>query len=323
MSGLDKRYQVFVSSTYEDLVEERQAVMHALLELDCIPSGMELFPAADDDQWTLIKRVIDDCDYYIVVIAGKCGSIGPTGISYTRMEYEYAVSKNKPVIAFLHKDISQLTGKKLETEDPAKKKLLEEFRVLAQQKMCKYWTNKDELGSVVSRSLVQQIKIKPAVGWVRANLVADESAAQEILKLRRKVEELEKLLPEGTFVRPEIRSTDYFKKLVEKYPRNAIQEAWACLEQAVQYAITTHDLDLQQNFHGNISRLIGHGDLPRNDVEELNQYYLVSEQAKVIPDFKITTTEALVKIEAMLRYARVLVEKCDGVWAVRNDLIVS
>lgn len=79
MSGLDKRYQVFVSSTYEDLVEERQAVMHALLELDCIPSGMELFPAADDDQWTLIKRVIDDCDYYIVVIAGKCGSMFGTG----------------------------------------------------------------------------------------------------------------------------------------------------------------------------------------------------------------------------------------------------
>jgi len=62
-------------------------------------------------------------------------------------------------------------------------------------------------------------------------------------------------------------------------------------------------------------------DKPRSG--ELNQYYLVSGQAKMISDFKITTTEALVKIEAMLRYARVLVEKCDGVWAVRNDLTVS
>ena len=53
---MDKRYQVFVSSTYEDLQEERQQVMQALLELDCIPSGMELFPAANDDQWTLIKK---------------------------------------------------------------------------------------------------------------------------------------------------------------------------------------------------------------------------------------------------------------------------
>ena len=41
----EKRYQVFVSSTYEDLQEERREVMQALLELDCIPAGMELFPA--------------------------------------------------------------------------------------------------------------------------------------------------------------------------------------------------------------------------------------------------------------------------------------
>ena len=90
---MDKRYQVFVSSTYEDLNAERQEVMQALLELDCMPAGMELFPAANDDQWTLIKRVIDDCDYYIVIIGGRYGSIGPEGISYTQMEYAYAVSQ--------------------------------------------------------------------------------------------------------------------------------------------------------------------------------------------------------------------------------------
>lgn len=71
MSNTAKKYQVFVSSTYEDLVPERQEIMHALLELDCIPAGMELFPAADEDQWSLIKGVIDDCDYYLVVIGGR------------------------------------------------------------------------------------------------------------------------------------------------------------------------------------------------------------------------------------------------------------
>ena len=40
---MDRKHQVFVSSTYEDLQKERQEVMHVLLELDCIPSGMELF----------------------------------------------------------------------------------------------------------------------------------------------------------------------------------------------------------------------------------------------------------------------------------------
>jgi hypothetical protein len=101
---MDKRYQVFVSSTYQDLKEERQEVIQALLELDCIPAGMELFPAADDDQWTLIKKVIDDCDYYIVIVGGRYGSLSATGISYTQMEYEYAVSQGKPAIGFIHRD---------------------------------------------------------------------------------------------------------------------------------------------------------------------------------------------------------------------------
>lgn len=60
---MDKRYQVFVSSTYADLREERQRVIQALMEMECIPSGMELFPAAAEEQLEFIKRGIDDCDY--------------------------------------------------------------------------------------------------------------------------------------------------------------------------------------------------------------------------------------------------------------------
>jgi Domain of unknown function (DUF4062) len=43
---MEKRYQIFVSSTYEDLQEERREVMQSLLKMNCIPTGMELFPAA-------------------------------------------------------------------------------------------------------------------------------------------------------------------------------------------------------------------------------------------------------------------------------------
>jgi hypothetical protein len=72
--AVDNRYQTFVSSTFLDLQEERTEVMQALLLLDAIPAGMELFPAANEDQWTLIKKVIDDCDYDIVIVAGRYGS---------------------------------------------------------------------------------------------------------------------------------------------------------------------------------------------------------------------------------------------------------
>lgn len=162
---MDKRYQVFISSTYADLQEERQEIMQALLELDCIPSGMELFPAADEDQWSLIKRVIDDCDYYILVMGGRYGSVGADGVSYTEMEYRYALETGKPIIAFLHKTPETIAVGKSESSEEGKKKLLA-FRELASKKLCRFWTNPAELGSQVSRSLVPLIKTSTAIGWV-------------------------------------------------------------------------------------------------------------------------------------------------------------
>lgn len=191
----DRRYQVFVSSTYEDLREERQEVMQALLELDCIPAGMELFPATDDDQWTLIKRVIDECDYYIVIIGGRYGSIGPKGISYTEQEYRYAVETGKPVVAFLHKDPAQIPVGKSESKAEAIP-MLENFRELAKKKVCKYWETPAELGSVVSRSIIRLISTHPMPGWIRADKAASAIAAEEVLRLKKTIEDLENKLQE-------------------------------------------------------------------------------------------------------------------------------
>lgn len=201
---MDKRYQVFISSTYADLLEERQEVIQALLELDCIPAGMELFPAASEDQWTLIKNVIDDCDYYMVIIAGRYGSIGPDGISYTEMEYRYALDIGKPIIGFIHRKPGDLAASRCEPSEDCKAKL-DEFRALVQRKMCRFWDSPADLGSQVSRSLVKLIKSNPGIGWVRGDLVPDESTTEEILGLRRRIEELQQELlaasthgPEGT-----------------------------------------------------------------------------------------------------------------------------
>ncbi|MBB4607413.1 hypothetical protein GGR59_003697 [Xanthomonas arboricola] len=190
---MDKRYQVFVSSTFADLQGERQEVMQALLELDCIPSGMELFPAANEDQWTLIKKVIDDCDYYMVILGGRYGSIGPEGLSYTEMEYRYALEKGKPILGFVHKDPSKILISKSEQSDEGRQKL-SEFRDFVQTRMCRFWDSPADLGSQVSRSLVKLIKAHPAIGWVRGDEVPSEGATAEILSLRRTVEELERKL---------------------------------------------------------------------------------------------------------------------------------
>lgn len=191
-----KKYQVFVSSTYIDLVEERQEIMHALLELDCIPAGMELFPAANEDQWSLIKGVIDESDYYLLVIGGRYGSVSPEGLSYTEMEYRYAIETGKPVLSFLHKDPESIPAKKTETSSEGREKL-DAFRDLAQKRMCKYWQTPQELGSVVSRSLIMLQKKHPGIGWVRGDQVMSGDASNEILKLRKTIEALEVQIEEN------------------------------------------------------------------------------------------------------------------------------
>ena len=186
---MDKRYQIFVSSTYEDLQEERREVMQALLELDCIPSGMELFPASNEDQWSLIKRVIDDSDYYIVIIGGRYGSTNAEGVSYTEMEYKYALETGKPIMAFLHKNPDEIKSKFTEKTQEGKDKL-EDFRSLAEKKMVQYWTNASDLGSKVSRSMVKLMKQFPAVGWIKADSVIDENSMRQILELRKENEQI-------------------------------------------------------------------------------------------------------------------------------------
>ena len=190
---MEKRYQVFVSSTFEDLQQERQEVMQALLELDCIPCGMELFSAADEDQWTLIKQVIDDSDYYILILDGRYGSVTQEGVSYTEMEYKYALSTNKPIIAFTHSNIEELPAKNVE-QDPEKKEKLEKFKELVEQKVRKTWTSAADLGSVVSRAMIKLIKQHPAEGWVRARNIVSEDISKELLELKLENEELKSKL---------------------------------------------------------------------------------------------------------------------------------
>lgn len=187
---MEKRYQVFVSSTYSDLKEERGKVMQTIMALDCIPAGMELFPAIDAEQFEFIKKIIDDCDYYILIVGGRYGSISDDGISYTEKEYDYAVSKGIPVIAFLHENIKSLTFEKSEVNPEGRNKL-EAFREkVSKGRLVQFWNNADELNGKVAVSLTKTIKVYPAIGWVRANLQSNTESLQEINNLRKKIETL-------------------------------------------------------------------------------------------------------------------------------------
>lgn len=127
----NKKYQVFISSTYADLLEERKKILDVLIMADCIPAGMEAFVAADTEQFEVIKKVIDLCDYYVLIIGRRYGSIHPdTGKSYTEMEYDYAIEHGIPVLVFAINENIELSADKMETDEDKINKL-KKFRTRA------------------------------------------------------------------------------------------------------------------------------------------------------------------------------------------------
>nr|WP_043604642.1 DUF4062 domain-containing protein [Novosphingobium sp. Rr 2-17] len=161
------RHQVFVSSTFTDLIEERTEVIQALWELDCIPTGMEAFVASNESQWEVIRKVIDECDYYVLIIGGRYGSITEDGVSYTEKEYRYAKKIGLPVLAFVHGTPETIPVGKAEKVEANRLKL-EAFRseVMAEYPV-RSWSSASELGGLVSRSLVREIKVNARPGWIR------------------------------------------------------------------------------------------------------------------------------------------------------------
>ena len=187
---MDKRYQVFVSSTYADLKDERQAVIRTVMEANCIPAGMELFPAADEEQLAFIKRVIDDCDYYLLIIGGRYGSVDESGVSYTEREYDYAVEKGLKVIVLLHENPDEIPLGKSEKE-PAARQKLQKFRdKVSTGRLVKFWKNPAELPGLVSINLSRVMNASPAIGWVRADKAANVEVLSEINDVRKENERL-------------------------------------------------------------------------------------------------------------------------------------
>jgi hypothetical protein len=191
------KYQVFLSSTYSDLVEERESIIKAILEMYHIPIGMEMFSAEDEDQWEIIRRTIEVSDYYILVLGLRYGSKTSEGISFTQKEYEYALERKIPILAFVMSDNVPLPKNKRDDDLSEISKFRE--LVLTNSKMAQFWDSKDQLIRNVSISLMKQIMQKPGIGWIRGDKAgAEEALSKELTslsaenrELREKIGELE------------------------------------------------------------------------------------------------------------------------------------
>lgn len=217
---MDKKYQIFVSSTYEDLKDERDQVIKAILEMGHIPVGMEMFSAADEEQWKIIKRLIIESDYYVVVIANKYGSIGPDGISYTEMEYDFARERKVPTLGFVLDDKALWPSENGESTTKLRKSL-NEFKRKVKSKLVNFWSNKDELHAKVSIALVKTMTANPGVGWVKST----ESVGPEVmLEISRLSSENSNLRKELEFIKlANIEAADEIREVVHILNKNTFR----------------------------------------------------------------------------------------------------
>jgi hypothetical protein len=175
-ASIDQRHQVFISSTYTDLIEERKAVTEVLLRMRCLPAGMEMFPASNEEQLQMIKRVIDDCDYYLVIVAARLGSLTEQGISYTESEYDYAVATGVPVLGFIHQSPETIAANRAEAT-PAARRKLEAFRTKVMNgRVVSFYSTPADLATKVSVAVAEARLTTPRDGWVRAKSALEQPA---------------------------------------------------------------------------------------------------------------------------------------------------
>lgn len=165
----NKKYQIFVSSTYKDLIDKRKEVIECILRMEHFPVGMEMFSAGTSNQWEVIRRTIDQSDYYIVIIGHRYGSIeSETKISYTEKEYDYAVSKGIPILAFIQEDDIPLKDSERELNPECQEKL-KKFKEKVQNRICEFWKDSKDLISRVPIALHKAFKDYPRNGWIKSS----------------------------------------------------------------------------------------------------------------------------------------------------------
>jgi len=220
-----KRLQVFVSSTFTDLIPERQAAVEAILTAGHIPAGMELFTSGDESQMEVIKQWIDESDVYLLILGGRYGSIEPTtGKSYIQLEYEYAVKKNKPLFACVIKDSAIERRVKTHGRDVIEvreAKRLESFRKLVLGKMTRFWEDAKDIKIAIGETLSHFARRDDLVGWIRATaqpnmpVLTDEMArlSKENSALRNQIQPQQGLIEGRTF--EEVKAVVQERKLLK------------------------------------------------------------------------------------------------------------
>lgn len=185
---LDKRYQVFISTSGAEMQPERIILSQTLVGMGFFSWGLEQRTPLNT---AFARRQIDDCDYVVILLGSQYGEQSVSGVGYMHLEYIYAVTKQKPIIVFMHEDPAS-RDPSLHDAKPELQEKFKEFRQLLQQEadqvFC-YRTLRD-LEMAVRLNMPQMLERYPVSGWVRPQNT--QALHDEIDQLKAKVAQLER-----------------------------------------------------------------------------------------------------------------------------------
>lgn len=189
-----RKLQIFLSSTYEDLVEHRLAAMETILAAGHIPAAMEQFSPGDETAWEKIRSWINESDGFVLILGGRYGSIEPlSGKSYVQLEYEFAMESKKPFFALVvtteHHEV-RVKQFGLSVDERERPESYGAFRRLVTERLCRFWNDKKDIQAALFQKLPEWAQRPDLLGWVRADEAPTAEVTNELARLSQENREL-------------------------------------------------------------------------------------------------------------------------------------
>ncbi|MCP5050116.1 MAG: SUMF1/EgtB/PvdO family nonheme iron enzyme, partial [bacterium] len=144
---------IYISSTYKDLIKEREAAAKAVRRLGHHTIAMEDYVASDQRPVEKCLQDVRSSDVYIGIFAWRYGYIPPGyDKSITHLEYDTARKAGIPCLIFLLDEKAKWPRDQMDKGDNEHKidKLRDELK---KDHVVSFFTNADDLGGVVSAAV--------------------------------------------------------------------------------------------------------------------------------------------------------------------------
>jgi len=145
--------RVYISSTYTDLRAYREAVVSTLRRFGLGVVTMDEFGASDQPPLSAALRAIDESDILVLLLAHRLGYVPPESTkSIVELEYDMAVERGKPVLAFLLDDSVPWPPNQIDADSQGIKRFRD--RIL-QERVADRFTTTEDLAAKVALAISQ------------------------------------------------------------------------------------------------------------------------------------------------------------------------